>query len=222
MEDHAMNNRTVELCKGHRWEGSTDIFAGIGQRSQLSTSRPSFATTPRTGSTLASPPGTPSWPRVLEAFRKTRNAFVDNAALLVSGYAKDMPPPCGYRGWPWLQPVRQYWWIVVASLSFVGMWAYLKDLEWSFIQVLALATWFPIMVDFVYILVFSPQEGLEGHISKRYSVARNATWESGLHGRRDGGVEVDDGGVDGNTKSQRSDTKLPLMSVDPPGNLFSP
>jgi hypothetical protein len=70
-----------------------------------------------------------------------------------------------------LEALRAHWWMVVAVLSLVGMWTYLalftryrqlivskagitqQDTRWSFGQVLALATWAPVVVDFAYIFV---------------------------------------------------------------------
>ncbi|PKX90420.1 uncharacterized protein P174DRAFT_507136 [Aspergillus novofumigatus IBT 16806] len=43
-------------------------------------------------------------------------------------------------------------------------------LEWTFGQFLALATWIPVLVEWVYILIFGLQRGLEGHVPKDYVV----------------------------------------------------
>ncbi|KAK5659809.1 hypothetical protein OQA88_1021 [Cercophora sp. LCS_1] len=89
----------------------------------------------------------------------------------------------------WAVKLREVWWLVVSGLSFVGMWTYLalfteyrrliveragfsqQDTRWSVGQVLALATWTPVIVDFLYILVFGPQAGLEGRVSKKWHVS---------------------------------------------------
>jgi len=75
------------------------------------------------------------------------------------------------KEWKWAVKLREVWWLVVAGLSFVGMWAYLglflayrrlivekaglsqQDTRWSVGQVLALATWAPAAIDFLYIIV---------------------------------------------------------------------
>lgn len=76
-------------------------------------------------------------------------------------------------------------------LSFAGMWTALgvfvyfrhqlskysgssnKDREWSFGQILAMATWLPVVVELMCIWVLGPEMGLTGQISKRYKVVEN-------------------------------------------------
>lgn len=70
-----------------------------------------------------------------------------------------------------LGAARRYWWLAVALVNLAGMWAFLalftqyrrliveragssqQDSRWSVGQVLALATWAPWVVDFLYILI---------------------------------------------------------------------
>jgi len=70
-----------------------------------------------------------------------------------------------------LNKMREVWWLVVAGLNLIGMWTYLvlfteyrrlivqlagysqQDTRWSVGQVLALFTWAPVVVDFLYILI---------------------------------------------------------------------
>ena len=111
--------------------------------------------------------------------------------------------------WKCMVKLRGSWWLVVAGLNFVGMWTYLglfseyrrlvvekaglsqQDTRWSVGQVLALATWAPVAVDFLYILVcecpplifanlqgavanercaVGPQAGLEERVSKSWLI----------------------------------------------------
>ncbi|GIC86281.1 uncharacterized protein Aud_002649 [Aspergillus udagawae] len=77
---------------------------------------------------------------------------------------------------------------VTSAACFVLMWASLglllsmrsliignvghndPALEWTFGQFLALATWIPVGVEWVYILIFGLQRGLEGHVPEDYAV----------------------------------------------------
>jgi len=70
-----------------------------------------------------------------------------------------------------LAKFRELWWLVIAGVNLVGMWTYLvlfteyrrliveragysqQDTRWSVGQVLALFTWAPVLVDFLYILL---------------------------------------------------------------------
>ncbi|KAK4448708.1 hypothetical protein QBC34DRAFT_102146 [Podospora aff. communis PSN243] len=87
-----------------------------------------------------------------------------------------------------LNNIREKWWLVVAGLNFIGMWTYLalftryrrlivdragysqQDTRWSVGQVLALFTWAPVVVDFLYVLILGPKEGLEGRISNQWDI----------------------------------------------------
>ncbi|KAK0649943.1 hypothetical protein B0T16DRAFT_389900 [Cercophora newfieldiana] len=89
-----------------------------------------------------------------------------------------------------LNQIRETWWLVVAGLNLVGMWTYLvlfteyrrlivqragysqQDTRWGVGQVLALFTWAPVVVDFLYILILGPKEGLEGRISNKWDVVQ--------------------------------------------------
>ncbi|KAK0752988.1 hypothetical protein B0T18DRAFT_423617 [Schizothecium vesticola] len=87
-----------------------------------------------------------------------------------------------------LNTIREVWWLVVAGLNLIGMWTYLvlfteyrrlivqragysqQDTRWSVGQVLALFTWAPVLVDFLYILILGPKKGLEGRISNQWDI----------------------------------------------------
>jgi len=75
------------------------------------------------------------------------------------------------RFFHFLKVVKRYWWSIVALVNMAGMWVFLtlftqyrrliveragtsqQDSRWSIGQVLALATWAPWVVDFLYLLV---------------------------------------------------------------------
>lgn len=87
-----------------------------------------------------------------------------------------------------LNKLRDSWWLVSATLAFVAMWVCLglflgarkslnkytgstnKDREWTFGQVLALATWAPVLIELVYIWVQGAEKGLTGIMTDRYLV----------------------------------------------------
>jgi hypothetical protein len=84
--------------------------------------------------------------------------------------------------WP-----RRVWWITLVT-AFLTMWLCLiwfihfqiqrndmagkdnKDTEWSFGQILAVATWVPVIIDFGYILWQKPVKALSGRLMDPYEV----------------------------------------------------
>ncbi|KAF2464188.1 uncharacterized protein BDR25DRAFT_319445 [Lindgomyces ingoldianus] len=97
---------------------------------------------------------------------------------------------------PWLQHFeifdvyRSLRWKLPAALSFGGIWVFLaifsayrqeqgqvsgasnKERAWGFGQVLALATWAPAIVDFVYIFLFGSERGLQGRMPENFKVVK--------------------------------------------------
>jgi hypothetical protein len=92
------------------------------------------------------------------------------------------------KGRPKLKKFRKNWWWVSGILAFAGMWATLaafvyfrtaynrlagttnKDKEWSFGQILALATWVPVVVELLFIGRKGAVEALTGQLSDKYQV----------------------------------------------------
>lgn len=88
-------------------------------------------------------------------------------AVFVANFLR-VPALEKYRALVWLRGV---WWIVISALALGAMWTYLvlftryrrlivdragpapQDTKWTFGQVLALATWLPVAIDFVYIFL---------------------------------------------------------------------
>ncbi|KAH7070478.1 hypothetical protein BKA63DRAFT_518501 [Paraphoma chrysanthemicola] len=86
---------------------------------------------------------------------------------------------------------RNVWWTLL-GLTFCAMWTSIglflrltlriqdlvgednKDTEWSFGQVLALATWMPSIVEFVYIWWEAPEEALNGRLIDPYEVCETS------------------------------------------------
>jgi hypothetical protein len=82
---------------------------------------------------------------------------------------------------------RRVWWITLVT-AFLTMWLCLiwfihfqiqandmagednKDTKWSFGQILAVATWVPVMIDFGYILWQKPVKALSGRLMVPYEV----------------------------------------------------
>jgi hypothetical protein len=82
---------------------------------------------------------------------------------------------------------RQVWWITLVT-AFLAMWLCLgwfihfqeqrnnlggadnKDTEWSFGQILAVATWVPVIIEFVYIWWEKPVKALSGRLMDPYEV----------------------------------------------------
>ncbi|KAI0159881.1 hypothetical protein GGR52DRAFT_166046 [Hypoxylon sp. FL1284] len=60
-----------------------------------------------------------------------------------------------------------------------------KDSDWTFGQVLALATWVPVVVEWVAIMIYGPESGLEGHMSTEYQVTRTSSAISEAKSRLD-------------------------------------
>ncbi|KAI5925469.1 hypothetical protein F4810DRAFT_52052 [Camillea tinctor] len=85
------------------------------------------------------------------------------------------------RSRPWLR-------VAGGVMSFGSMWALIivfsqyrsevmglsgrsnEDDRWTFGQVLSLATWCPVMVDYVAVLIYGPERGLSERLSRRYQV----------------------------------------------------
>ncbi|OTA91912.1 hypothetical protein M434DRAFT_396854 [Hypoxylon sp. CO27-5] len=71
--------------------------------------------------------------------------------------------------------------------SMLGLFNYYRDLvnnaagkdnqnsDWTFGQVLAIATWVPVLVEFATVLKYGPEEGLGKKISRKYAVVSNST-----------------------------------------------
>ncbi|PVH90497.1 hypothetical protein DM02DRAFT_484212, partial [Periconia macrospinosa] len=82
--------------------------------------------------------------------------------------------------------VRKYWWLDIAISCFFGMWTCLgffiyfrrtmgqgggasnKDHEWSFGQILGLATWTPVLIELAFIWKFGPKEAHTGQMINPY------------------------------------------------------
>ncbi|KAF1828370.1 hypothetical protein BDW02DRAFT_466171, partial [Decorospora gaudefroyi] len=101
------------------------------------------------------------------------------------------------RNWPapawWIRISRPLWFMTIA-MTFCAMWLCLgwlmyfqrqlskaraggddnKDAEWSFGQILALATWVPFLVEFVYLLWEEPSEALSGRLMDPYEVVETS------------------------------------------------
>lgn len=87
---------------------------------------------------------------------------------------------------------RRMVWCAAIILAFCTMWALIgwfiyftvllrdrarnsnRDTEWSFGQVLALATWVPFVVEFVYIWWEEPEEALNGRLMDPYEIVKVA------------------------------------------------
>ncbi|KAH7082178.1 hypothetical protein FB567DRAFT_499968 [Paraphoma chrysanthemicola] len=96
---------------------------------------------------------------------------------------------------------RSVWWTLL-GLTFCAMWTSIglfirltlrihdrvgeknKDSEWSFGQVLALATWVPSIVEFVYIWWEAPEEALNGRLMDPYEVCETSREPRDLEMRR--------------------------------------
>lgn len=88
----------------------------------------------------------------------------------------------------WHKRISQPLWWLGLILGFVGMWCCIgwlvhiqikmsvlggksnKDAEWSFGQILAIATWVPVLVEFGYIWWERPVEALNGRLMDPYEV----------------------------------------------------
>lgn len=88
----------------------------------------------------------------------------------------------------WHKRISQPLWWLGLILGFVGMWCCIgwlvhvqikmsvlggksnKDAEWSFGQILAIATWIPVLVEFGYIWWERPVEALNGRLMDPYEV----------------------------------------------------
>jgi hypothetical protein len=64
-----------------------------------------------------------------------------------------------------------------------------KDHEWSFGQVLSLASWVPVLVELAYLCWEGPQAGLTGQLMEPYEVKETGAVELG-HARNDGEMEL--------------------------------
>ncbi|KAI0130477.1 hypothetical protein BJ170DRAFT_681924 [Xylariales sp. AK1849] len=83
------------------------------------------------------------------------------------------------------------------------------ETEWSFGQVLALATWVPVGIKFAYIASFGMKEGLEGHMPDDYDAVYNANAEGGVIGPD---ISLGAGAIEINTHSyapMESDVDMP-------------
>lgn len=87
-----------------------------------------------------------------------------------------------------LKKLRQHWWMISATVSMVMMWASViiffvlrilmneqtgdtnQDKEWTFGQILAVATWAPILLEVFIIWRVGPEKGLSGLMSDRFEV----------------------------------------------------
>lgn len=85
--------------------------------------------------------------------------------------------------------IRAKWWLIASSIAMIRMWICLiiffhyraklnresgetnQDRDWSFGQILGLATWVPVVVEFVHILVKNPKDALTGQLIAPYYVA---------------------------------------------------
>ncbi|CAI6332479.1 unnamed protein product [Periconia digitata] len=87
-----------------------------------------------------------------------------------------------------LRKIRQHWWMISAVVSIVIMWAIVivfcvlrdrlndntgdsnEDKKWTFGQILAVATWAPVLMEALIIWKQGPEKGLSGLMSDRFEV----------------------------------------------------
>ncbi|KAB5517452.1 hypothetical protein GE09DRAFT_1230809 [Coniochaeta sp. 2T2.1] len=92
---------------------------------------------------------------------------------------------------PWVVKWRSVWRLGVAWLNMLAMWGLLayftvlrhriiktaggldNEDKWSFGQILALATWVPVMAEFVYIFIWGIEESLGTHMPVGFRVSRH-------------------------------------------------
>ncbi|KAI1458739.1 hypothetical protein F4805DRAFT_466598 [Annulohypoxylon moriforme] len=105
--------------------------------------------------------------------------------------------PSILRGWPRLrsfwQKIARYIKILNMVVCCLVMWTMLalfhiyrdevnksagkdnQNSDWTFGQVLAVATWVPVLVEFATVLKYGPEEGLGKKISRKYTIVPNTT-----------------------------------------------
>lgn len=117
-------------------------------------------------------------------------AFAGSLLLGILGYfvtamiVKLRHQPLG----PWSHRIFRLMWWTGLVLAFLGMWLCLiwfiqfqmyrnslagvdnKETEWSFRQVLAVATWVPAIIEFGYLWLESPADALNGRLMHPYEV----------------------------------------------------